>query len=55
MYQITRLRLNMNFDNLITENLVLNIVRDKFRHDENVISVSVIKKIIRQYKISSVI
>lgn len=33
-------RFNMNFDNLITENLVLNIVKDKFRHDESVISVS---------------
>ncbi|XP_031641168.1 type II inositol 1,4,5-trisphosphate 5-phosphatase [Contarinia nasturtii] len=29
----------MNFDNLITENLVLNIVKDKLRHDENVISI----------------
>lgn len=30
----------MNFDNLITENVVLNIVKDKLRHDENVLSVS---------------
>lgn len=30
----------MNFDNLITENVVLNIVKEKFRHDENVLSVS---------------
>lgn len=31
---------NMNSDNPIAENTVLNIVKDKFRHDENVISVS---------------
>lgn len=30
----------MNFDNLPTENVVLNIVKDKLRHDENVLSVS---------------
>lgn len=30
----------MNLGNPIEENAILNIVRDKFRHDENVISVS---------------
>lgn len=35
----TLLRLNMNFDDLLTENLVLNIVKDKLRHNENVLSV----------------
>lgn len=30
----------MNFDDLPSENTVLNIVKEKFRHDENVISVS---------------
>lgn len=34
----------MNFDSLVTENVVLNIVKEKFRHDENVISVSENKK-----------
>lgn len=29
----------MDIDNLTSENTVLNIVKDKFRHDENVVSV----------------
>lgn len=29
----------MDFDNLTSENTVLNIVKEKFRHDESVISV----------------
>lgn len=34
----------MNFDNLESENIVLGIIKDKFRHDEDVKSVS-LKKI----------
>lgn len=31
----------MDIDNLTSENTVLNIVKDKFRHDEKVISVRI--------------